>query len=277
MIERKFINQKMKQFQIQEYISGMLRGTGYSHTEIQRTPLGEKVIIYTTRPGIVVGRKGESINKLTAVLKKRFNMENPQIEIGEVTNPMLDVNYIADRIASTLERFGSKRFKSVGYKTLQNIIDAGALGAEIVISGKVPSARAKTWRFQAGYLKKSGDISENHVLKGFASARLNSGIVGIRVSIMPADIKLFDKIKVHTPEEILEQMEKPEATKALAEKPKKRVKKEKTEEKPKKEVKKEEPKKDEEKVEEPKAEEKTEEVKEEVKAEEKTDGDNKEE
>ncbi|MDP4012763.1 MAG: 30S ribosomal protein S3 [Candidatus Nanoarchaeia archaeon] len=223
MIERKFIQQKMKEFHIQEYVSQLLKGTGYSHTEIQRTPLGEKVIIYTTRPGIVVGRKGESINKLTSVLKTKFNMENPQIEIGEVANPMLDVHYIADKIASTLERFGSKRFKSIGYKTLQNILDAGALGAEIVISGKVPSARAKRWRFKAGYLKKSGDISENHVLKGYTTAQLNSGIVGIKVSIMPSTIKLFDKINVKSAEEVIKKVETEVPTKE--EKPKKETKK----------------------------------------------------
>ena len=198
MIERKFISQKLKEFQIQEYVGSLLRGTGYSHTEIQRTPLGEKVIVYTTRPGVVVGKKGENINKLTAVLKKKFKMENPQIEIGDVHEPMLDVNYLADRIASTLERFGSNRFKSIGYKTLQNILDAGALGAEIVIAGKVPSARAKMWRFKAGYLKKSGDIAENFVQKGQAVAKLKSGIVGIKVSLMLPDIKLPDKIIFHS-------------------------------------------------------------------------------
>ncbi len=234
MIERKFINQKLKEFQIQEYVGNLLRGTGYSHTEIQRTPLGEKVIIYTTRPGVVVGKKGENINKLTTVLKKKFKMENPQIEIGDIPNPMLDVNYIADKIASTLERFGSNRFKSVGYKTLQNILDAGALGAEIVISGKVPSARAKMWRFKAGYLKKSGDIAENYVQKGFAVAKLNSGIVGIRVSMMSPDIKLPDKIIFHSQakeaiQEVKAETPKVEAKPEVKEKPKRKPRKKKEE------------------------------------------------
>src|SRR3989344_191216 len=112
MIEKQFVNQKIKEFQIQEYIKEEFSGTGFSHIDIQRTPLGEKVIIYTTRPGLVVGKKGENIRKLTIVLKKKFNMENPQIEIGELQNPMLDANFIADRISSTLVRFGSKKFKS---------------------------------------------------------------------------------------------------------------------------------------------------------------------
>ena len=123
-------------------------------------------------------------------------MENPQIEIGEVPNPMLDVNFVCDRIISTLERFGSKRFKSTGYKTLQEIINAGALGAEIIISGKVPSARARSWRFSAGYLKKSGDVSENYVNRTCGTAQLKPGIIGVKVSIMLDTIPMPDKMSI---------------------------------------------------------------------------------
>lgn len=193
MIERQFIQQKIREFQIQEFLAKRLARTGYSHSEIQRTPLGEKIIIYTTRPGLVVGKRGENIQELTETLKKKFNLENPQIEIGEIINEYLDVYFVADRIASNLERFGSKRFKSIGYKILQDIIDSGAMGAEIVISGKVPSQRARSWRFSAGYLKKSGDIAENKIKKAYASASLKSGIIGVKVSIMTPDIVLPDK------------------------------------------------------------------------------------
>ena len=236
MIERQFVNQKVKEFQIKEFISAELGKSGYSHLEIQRTPLGEKVIIYTVRPGLVVGKKGENINRLTAILKNKFKMENPQIEIGELDNPNLDSDLVADKIASTLERFGSKRFKSIGYRGLQEILDAGALGAEIVLSGKIPSSRAKSWRFKAGYLKKSGDISMSKVSKTTINANLKSGAVGIKISIMTPDIILPDKIIIK-PKIIVEEIdEEPK------EKPKE--KKETKEEKPK--VKKEKPKEKEE-------------------------------
>jgi len=244
MIERQFVNQKIKAFQIQEYLKAQLRKTGYSHTEIKRTPLGEKVLIYTTRPGLVVGKKGENIKKLTNVLKKRFKLENPQIEIAEIEEPNLDVYHIGDRIISTLERFGSKRFKSTGYKTLQDILNAGALGAEITISGKVPSKRAKTWRFSAGYLKKSGDISENLIKKAYVFAKLKTGIIGVQVKIMTPDIVLPDKIELKDISPILEeikidtQKQKKETKKELKEETKKELKKE-TKKELKKETKKE--------------------------------------
>jgi len=195
MIERQFLKRRIKEHQIEEYISNILDKAGYSHTEIHRTPMGEKVVIFTSKPGLIVGRGGSSIKELTETLKTKFGMENPQVEVSEIETPNLNATSVAKRIIHTFERFGPKRFKSVGYKVLQDIIDSGALGAEIVISGRgVPSSRAKSWRFKAGYIKKSGDISENYVKKGIAVAHLSSGAVGVKVSILTPDIKLPDKI-----------------------------------------------------------------------------------
>lgn len=196
MIERQFVNQKLREFQIQEHIGKIFARTGYSHIEIRRTPLGENVVVYTTRPGIVVGKKGENIKKLTALLKNKYKLDNPQLEIGEIKTPMLDVDFVSDRIAASLERFGQKRFKSVGYKVLQDIMDAGAIGAEIVLSGKIPSARAKSWRFAQGYLKKSGDTA-NAVDRTQSVAHTKPGVVGVKVSILHPDTILKDRIKVN--------------------------------------------------------------------------------
>ncbi|MBN2567106.1 30S ribosomal protein S3 [Candidatus Woesearchaeota archaeon] len=196
MIEREFVEQKMKEFHIQEFISSNLSRVGYSHCKLQRTPLGEKIVIYASRPGLIVGRGGANINRLTKTLKKKFNLENPQIEINEVENVNLDPDIIAERIANSLERYGTTRFKGVGHKTMADVMRAGALGVEILISGKIPSTRAKNWRFYMGYLKKCGDIAQSGVLVSQKFALLKSGIVGIKVSIMPPDIELTDKIQL---------------------------------------------------------------------------------
>jgi len=196
MIERKFVAQKLKEKQIQDFIASFLSKSGQSRVEIKRTPLGDKIIVFTSRPGLIVGKKGENIKELTRVLRDKFKMENPQIEIGEVENPLLDANSVADQIAYTLERYGPRRFKFLGYENLKRIMAAGALGAEIVIGGRgVPSTRSRSWKFSAGYLKKSGDISENYVLKANVAAYLKSGAIGVRVSILPPSVELPDKIK----------------------------------------------------------------------------------
>ena len=186
---------------------------------MRRTPLGEKIIISASRPGLVVGREGQNIKKLTIALKKKFKLENPQIEINEVEDISVDAQIVAEKIASSLERFGIKRFKGVGHKVMQEVMGAGARGIEIIISGKVPSARAKRWRFYQGYLKKCGDIALEGVSKAYKIAQIKSGIVGIQVRIMPPDLKLPDEIKLikETQEEVKEEegeeTEKEEETK----------------------------------------------------------------
>ena len=135
---------------------------------------------------------------MTQFLKKKFKLDNPHIEIKEIVNERLDPRIVADNIASELERKGSLKFKLIAYKSLKDIINAGALGAEIVLSGRLPSERAKTWRFGQGYLKKSGDPAKV-VEKAMAQAITIQGVVGIKVSILPPNAKIHDKIDL-TPE-----------------------------------------------------------------------------
>ena len=207
MIERKFVNQNIKEFEIKEYIRNNLSRVGLSDVKLQRTPLGEKIIISTSRPGLVVGRAGTNITKLTRDLKRVFKLENPQIEIEEVTSIGLDAGIIAEMIANSLEKFGTKRFKGIGHKAMSDVMSAGALGVEILISGKVPSARAKTWRFYQGYLKKCGDIAISEVKVAYTVAKLKSGTLGVKVSIMTPDTELPDKIELlKQPEELVEEV-----------------------------------------------------------------------
>lgn len=227
MIERKFLAQKIKEFQIEEYITQTLDNVGHSRTKMIKTPMGEKIVIYTSRPGLIVGRKGQNIKQLTKTLKKRFDLENPQIEISEVEKPNLDANIVAEKIVDALEKFGSEKFKAIGHKIMTDVMGAGALGIEIVISGKVPSARAKSWRFYQGYLKKCGDVASS-VRKADAQAQLKTGIIGVKVSIMPPGINLPDDIELIDVKEPKNE-EKSEAKEVKIEKPKEAVKKDKTE------------------------------------------------
>lgn len=197
MIERKIIQQRIKGFLVENYVNQTLTRVGHSKTSISRNPLGEKITIVASRPGLIVGSQGSNIKKLTKVLKAKFRLDNPQIEIEEVKNIFLDPRLVAENIASSLERFGTARFKGVGYKAMDNTIRAGALGIEILISGKIPSSRAKTWRFYKGYLKKCGDVSIENVLCAYDTAKLKTGVVGIQVRIMPPGLVLPDSIEVN--------------------------------------------------------------------------------
>lgn len=196
MIERKFVQEKIREFEVHEYISQNMKSVGHSNTKMVKTPLGEKIIIYASRPGLIVGKKGQNIKLLTKTLKKRFNLENPQIEISEVTDLNLDAGIVAERITDSLERFGSEKFKAIGHKVMTDVMNSGALGVELIISGKIPSSRAKSWRFYSGYLKKSGDISLTGVNRAYGQAKLSKGVIGVKVSIMPPTTDLPDKVEI---------------------------------------------------------------------------------
>jgi small subunit ribosomal protein S3 len=217
MIERQIVAANVKELEIQEYITGVLKNLGHSHIKLQKTPLGEKIIVFASRPGLIVGRKGQNIKKLTEDLKVKFKLENPQIEINEVERPELDAQIVAERVASSLEKFGTQRFKGIGHRIMSDVMNAGALGIEILISGKIPSSRAKRWRFYQGYLKKCGDVAVMGVRKAYAAAQLKTGSVGIQVRIMPPDIILPDVVnfieETETEKEIKKEAAKKEETK----------------------------------------------------------------
>jgi small subunit ribosomal protein S3 len=195
MEEKSVINFKKNEFKIREYVKESLGKGKASRVKIEYTPVGEKIIISTHKPGLVIGRKGERIEELTTTIKKKFDLENPHIEIMEIMEPDFDSQIIADEIALGLERSGPLKFKVIAYRTLQRIMQAGALGAEIRLSGKLPGARAKTWRFAQGYLKKTGDPAKV-VDRAQASAQTKPGTVGVKVSILSPHAKLTDRINI---------------------------------------------------------------------------------
>jgi small subunit ribosomal protein S3 len=195
MIEKKFVKMKKDEFALKEFIKEELGKGKISSVTIERTPVGEKIAIRTSKPGLVIGRRGEKIADLTSILKKQFNMENPHIEIIEIKNPDLDAWSVADEIALALERFGPIRFKMAAYKMLERIKRAGALGAEIRLNGKLPGERAKSWRFSFGLLKKTGEPARS-VDRARIAAQTIPGSVGVKVDILSPDVVLVDKLEI---------------------------------------------------------------------------------
>ncbi len=195
MEEKNVVAFKKKEFSVKEYIKSILEKGKISKVRIEYTPIGEKIIISTHKPGLVIGRRGERISELTRTLKTKFKLENPSIEIEEIMKPEFDAQIMADEIALGLERFGPVKFKVIAYRTLQKIMNSGALGAEIILGGKLPSARAKTWRFSQGYLKKTGE-SAKIVERAKSIAQTKPGTIGVKVGILPPNVELKDAIKM---------------------------------------------------------------------------------
>lgn len=205
MEEKKFVGVRKEEYNIKQFVKRMFGKGRISKVRIEYTPVGEKIIVSTHRPGWIIGKKGEKISELTDTLKKKFKMENPHVDIHEIDRPEFDAQLVADDIAITLERFGSLKYKAASYKSLSKIKNSGALGAEIRVSGKLPSDRARSWRFSFGYLKKTGDASKV-VDRAESVAVTKQGVVGIKVAILSPGVKVIDQITVD--DEFLEQIKK---------------------------------------------------------------------
>jgi small subunit ribosomal protein S3 len=205
-IVKRFITEAIKNTEIDEYLQKKLERAGYGGVNLSKTPLGTHVVIYAMRPGLVIGRGGETIKELATALEENFKLSNPQISVSEIEVPEFNASVIASRVASALER--GVHFRRAGFWALNQVMEAGALGVEIVISGKLRTERARFEKFRAGEFPRVGDPALKYTRKAAAHVQLKPGIIGVRVKIMPPDAVFPDKIKIVVappPEEKMEE------------------------------------------------------------------------
>jgi len=209
-IVKRFITESIKKTEIDEFLQKKLERAGYGGVDLSKTPLGTHVVIYAMRPGIVIGRGGETIKELATTLEENFNISNPQISVSEIEVPEFNAFVVASRVASALQR--GVHFRRAGFWALNQVMDAGALGLEIVISGKLRTERARFEKFRAGYFPRCGDAALKYMKKAEAHVQLKPGIIGVKVKIMPPDAQFPDKIQIAEelpPEEKVEEKEEP--------------------------------------------------------------------
>ncbi|MBI2085343.1 MAG: 30S ribosomal protein S3 [Candidatus Aenigmarchaeota archaeon] len=189
----KFVQEGIKSVFIEEYLKSQFLRADYSHIEVSKTPLGTRIIIYANRPGIVIGRGGEKIKAITEYLRDHFKLDNPQLDVKEVDNPDQDAQIISRQIASSLER--GLNYKRVANMTIKRVMDSGAVGIQIRVSGKLGGDKSRTDKFMQGYLQHSGETADRLVSKGKAEALLKPGKVGIQVKIMTINIEQEMKLQ----------------------------------------------------------------------------------
>jgi small subunit ribosomal protein S3 len=153
--------------------------------------MGTRVVIFAAKPGIVIGRRGQSVRDLTKMLEEKFNLENPQISIASVELPEIDPKIMATQIAMALER--GVHFRRAAYWALGRILDAGALGVEVTISGKLTTQRARREKYRQGLILKVGDQVGRQVLAATAHSQLKQGLFGVKVSILPPNFEFVDR------------------------------------------------------------------------------------
>jgi small subunit ribosomal protein S3 len=196
-IVKRFITESIKRTEIDEFLQKKLERAGYGGVNLSKTPLGTHVVVYAMRPGLVIGRGGETIKELASALEQNFKVSNPQISVSEIEVPEFNAHVVANRVASALER--GVHFRRAGFWALNQVMEAGALGAEIVISGKLTTERARFEKFKAGHFPIVGEPALRAMKTAEAHIQLKPGIIGVRVKIMPPDAYFPDKVTIIEP------------------------------------------------------------------------------
>ena len=183
MKEKLFVQKAKEHVNLEEFIRHRFAAAKCGRIDVQRTPIMTRIVIHTTTVGLVIGTGGEKIRETVNALKEKFKIENPQIDVQKIQEPDMDPFIVAQNIAYAIE--SGTNYKRLGNYYLSKVMRAGAVGAEIIVSGKLAGERSRKDRFTAGYLKKCGHPARRDVLKGFTVANPRLGNIGVTVKIMP--------------------------------------------------------------------------------------------
>jgi len=198
-VERKFISEGVRRVRVEKYLTKELKRAGFGGMDIARTPLGTQVTVFAEKPGIVIGKGGKVIRQLTLDLATNYGVDTPQVDVQQVPNPNFNAQIMAERLANAIER--GWYFRKAGQSILRRVMDAGALGCEVIIAGKLTGPRARVQKFVDGYIKHAGEPSKTVVERGYAIAVKKLGVIGVQVKIVPPDARLPDNFVLAKKEE----------------------------------------------------------------------------
>src|SRR5947209_10820263 len=196
-VTKYFINDVSRRLEIDELLQRDLKRAGYSRVELTKSPVGTRVVIYAAKPGMVIGRRGQSIKDLTKLLETKFGIENPQLSVATIEIPEQDPKVVASQVAQALQR--GVHFRRAAYWAIQRVMESQALGVEIIIRGKLTTEGSRFEKFRAGYLPRVGDPVLKSVKVAVADVQLKQGLVGIKVRILPPTVDLIEKPTMKTP------------------------------------------------------------------------------
>merc|ERR1711934_423681 len=189
-----FVRDGLFKAELDEFFKRELAEDGYSGVIVRKSKTCE-VIIIATRPSQVLGEKTRRIRELTSIVNKRWSAEQGQID--------LYVERVANRGLSAVSQAESLRYKLLGglpvrraaYGVLRFVMENGARGCEVVISGKIRGQRAKAMKFVDGMMIHSGNPVKEYVDTAVRHVLLRQGVLGVKVKIL----KPYDETGMNGP------------------------------------------------------------------------------
>jgi small subunit ribosomal protein S3 len=191
-----FPKQFLEDVRIKKYIKKALSTAAVSKIEVERTSEKIRILIFSARPGIIIGRRGAEIEKLKEELHSIAGRE-VVIDIKEIKNANVDAQLVSENIAFQIEkRIPHKRAMK---KAIQSALDSGARGAKIICAGRLGGSEiARTESYRIGSIP--AQTLRADIDYGFSEALTTYGLIGVKVWIYKGD-KVLDKIKEEAPEE----------------------------------------------------------------------------
>ena len=166
---------------LNDFLREKIKDAGFDSVEISKTPTGTKIVLYVTRPGIVIGRKGSGIKDLTEKIQTDFGYKNPQISVEEILKPELSPSVMCNRMSAHIER--GTAFRRATMWTMNQIMEAGAIGVQITISGKLRGDRSAFEKHTQGILPRAGNYAKNLVSEDIVHTKTPMGLIGIKIRI----------------------------------------------------------------------------------------------
>ena len=178
---------------LNDFLREEIKEAGFHKVEVAKTPSGTKITLYVTRPGIVIGRKGSGIKQLTEKVESDFGFKDPQISVEEIQKAELSPSVMCNRMAAHIER--GTAFRRATMWTINQIMEAGAMGVQITISGKLRGDRSAFEKHTQGILPRAGNYAKNIVSEDVTHTKTPMGLIGIKIRIAKKE-KLVPEFKL---------------------------------------------------------------------------------
>ncbi|KXS19106.1 ribosomal protein rps3 [Gonapodya prolifera JEL478] len=184
--KRKFVADGVFYAELNELLTRELAEDGYSGVEVRVTPARTEVIIRATRTQNVLGERGRRIRELTAVVQKRFGFPEGTVELYAERIQNRGLSAIAQAESLKFKLLGGLAVRRACYGVLRFATESGAKGVEVVVSGKLRGARAKSMKFADGFMIHSGQPAQEYIDTAVRHVLLRQGVLGVKVKIMLA-------------------------------------------------------------------------------------------
>lgn len=182
-------------FRVREFLKAKLSDASVSRIHIERAAKRVNITIQTARPGIVIGKKGEDIEKLRQATARLLgmNITDVRLNISEIRKPELDSQLVADSIAQQIEK--RVMFRRAMKRAVMSTMRSGALGVKVRVSGRLNGSEiARTEWYREGRIPLHTFRAD--IDYGLSEARTTYGVIGVKVWIFKGEV--FDKPKIET-------------------------------------------------------------------------------